>query len=540
MANLGPSPDPHDFRRLVEELRHSDLLGAAGGTVDVRETHASVVFLTQTEAYKLKKPVNLGFLDYSSRRRRALMARREVNLNRRLAPSVYLGVERLVRRADGSLAFGHAGPALDYLVHMRRLADSESLAARLHTGLVTVSDIRRVADRIAAFHASAAVAPARYGRRAHLQRNTAENLDAIACGSGTWLSRPVVDELDRRMRDFLAISEPLFAARIAAGLIRDGHGDLRCEHVYLSGDAIHIIDCIEFASRFRKGDVGLDLAFLAMDLATSGAPDLAKALVEQYARATHNDLGGLLPFYMAYRATVRCKVALVRATEMEFEASQRESASREALRYLYAALRFIRMDETPWLIAVGGLTGTGKSTTAQLLASVLPAEIVSADETRKRLAGLGPNQHRYDAPGEGIYSPETTARVYAALGARAEAALAAGRWLILDATFRRRADRDAVRAVAARYAARFLFVQCTAPDEIVRARLDARTAAGGDPWSDGRLEVYLGQRAGYERVDGDETPTAIALDTELAPYEQANRIIADLAGEDSVDRHDHS
>ncbi|MBA4179138.1 MAG: gluconate kinase [Anaerolinea sp.] len=518
-----------DVSHLVTELRDSGLFGCGPRLIEVRQTHASVVFLTPSDVYKLKKPVNLGFLDYSTLRRRALMARREVDLNRRLAPSVYLGVKRLVRAPDGSLGFSDRGPAVDYLVHMRRLPDQSSLAARVASAEASEADVRRVARRIAAFHAAAAPGPARYGSGALLWRNASENLASLDSPAGRLLARPMGEEVGAFLRDFLHSRKEALAARVAAGKVKDGHGDLRCEHVYFEGDAIQIIDCIEFCSRFRFGDVALDLAFLAMDLAVAGCPRLARALVEEYELASGDGLAALMPFCMSYRATVRSKVALVRAGEPEFGVAGQGSACLEAARYLYAALRFSRGDETPWLVAVGGLTGSGKTTAARLLSAVLPAGVVSADETRKRLAGLGPDEHRYLPAGEGLYSAEMNRAVYRRLAERAEAALRRGEWAILDATYRRRADREALRELARRLGARFLFVECTAPEEVVRARLAGREARGGDPWSDGTWETYRSQQASFEPLAGPERADSMVLPTALGQMEQANRVLGRLA-----------
>lgn len=518
-----------DVSQLVAELKSSSLFGCDPGLIEVRQTHASIVFLTPTDVYKLKKPVDLGFLDYSTPRRRALMARREVDLNRRLAPSVYLGVKRLVRATDGRLTFADRGPAFDYLVHMRRLPDESSLVARVASGKAGEREVRTVARHVAEFHAAAAPAPERYGGAALLWRNARENLASLDSPAGRVLIRLMGEEVGQFMRDFLGSHKAALAARVAGGKIRDGHGDLRCEHVYFEGDAVQIIDCIEFCSRFRFGDVALDLAFLAMDLAASGFAPLARALVDEYKLASGDDIATWMPFYKAYRATVRCKVALVRAGEPEFSVGERDSARLEAARYLYAALRFGRGDERPWLVAVGGLTGTGKTTAARLLSAVLPASVISADETRKRLAGLGPNLHRYLPADEGLYSPEMNRAVYQQLAEQAEAALSRGQWVILDATYRRRADREVLRELAGRPGAKFLFVECDAPEDVVRARLAGREARGGDPWSDGRWETYCSQRVSFEPLSGPEHSDSVVLPTELGCIEQANLVLQRLA-----------
>jgi predicted kinase len=255
-----------------------------------------------------------------------------------------------------------------------------------------------------------------------------------------------------------------------------------------------VIDCIEFNQRFRCIDVASDLAFLVMDLATSGYPDFADMLLDAYVAASSDDVRPLMPVACAYRAFVRGKVALLRAGEGELGEEARAAALLDARKAFFHALRFAREERRPLLVLTGGLTGTGKSTLARGLAPALGAMIVSADETRKRLAGLGAYERAGDGQDTGIYAPEMNARVYAALGEAARGALARGRSIVLDATFRRAADREAMRDIAAAALAQFLAVSCTAPDEVVRARLEARAAGRGDAWSDGTWDVYLAQR----------------------------------------------
>lgn len=518
------------FAALLAEIQQAPIFGCDPALVELRQTHASAVFLTPSEVFKLKKPVNLGFLDYSTRRRRALMARREVDLNRRLAPGVYLGVRRLVRTPGGSLALDAPGETLDYLVHMRRLPDEASLAAHLAAGLVSEEEVRRVARLIATFHATAALAPARYGSPALLARNARENVAVLRSPLGAGLSRPLVERLETSFAAFLRDNRDVLVARVRAGRIRDGHGDLRAEHVYFDGNEIQVIDCIEFASRFRCGDVALDLAFLAMDLAASGHQRLAGALVEEYSRAAGDDVAGVMPYFMAYRASVRSKVAVVRASSPGFSDSERAAAVIEAARYLYAAVRMAEGRDAPQLIVVCGLTGSGKSTVARLLARVLPAKPVSADETRKRLAGLGAHEHPRAAIDEGIYDPRMSRAVYAALRDHAAGRIRGGGWALIDATFLRRAERDAVRDLAAALGVRCLIVECTAPETVVHERLERRVRSGGDPWSDGTWETYQSQLAKGEPLSADEREGVLTVDTTNDDLVLVNAVLERLAG----------
>jgi aminoglycoside phosphotransferase family enzyme/predicted kinase len=497
---------------LMEALRDASLY-PGGGPVEVRQTHISAVFLTPGDAYKLKKPVDFGFVDYSTLRKRAIYCRREVELNRRLAPDVYLGVERLTEAPGRGLRIGGSGRTVDYLVHMRRLADGDTLAARLTDGRAGAAEVAEVARVIARAHAAAPGAPKAFARGGALRAVVEENFRQAAALAPRATSARQFAEILERTRGLLAAARPKLAERAAAGRVRECHGDLRCEHVYIEGaaQAISVIDCIEFNQRFRCIDVASDLAFLVMDLATSGYPDFANVLLDAYVAASGDDVRPLMPVTCAYRAFVRGKVALLRAGERELGEEARAAALLDARKAFFQALRSARGEWRPLLVLTGGLTGTGKSTLARALAPALGATIVSADETRKRLAGLGPFTHASAGPDTGIYAPEMNARVYAALAEAAREALARGRSIVLDATFRRAGDREAMRTVAAAAGAQFLAVGCTAPDEVVRARLEARAAGRGDAWSDGTWAVYLAQRE--ELTTADAAGGLLPVDT---------------------------
>lgn len=481
---------------LLDALRIPAFYGA-DGPVEVRETHASLVFLVGSDVYKLKKPVSFGFLDYSTLARRKLMCHREVELNRRLAPGVYLGVVPVVRGPAG-FALGGRGEVAEYLVHMRRLDDDRSLAALARRDEATERQVRAVARRIAAFHATAATgrAIAAFGRPAAIARNHEENFAQVAPFVGRAISRGTFDEVAATARVFLRDQRDLLEARVEGGYIRDGHGDLRAEHVYLE-DGIEIIDCIEFNRRFRYADTAADLAFLAMDLDASGAPDLSRALLDEYRRAPGSEVGPVLPFYLAYRAFTRGKVACFRAEQPGQDARARDAEVLEARRFFHLALEYARGNRRPTLLLLSGLTGTGKSTLSSALGEVLAAKVVTADAVRKQLAGINAGAHADEPLDAGLYSPETNVRVYGELLAAAEEALTRGRNVILDATYRRRADRDAARFLARRLGARFAVVECVAPEGVVRERIERRRAEGSS-WSDGRWEVYLHQRETFE------------------------------------------
>jgi predicted kinase len=262
------------------------------------------------------------------------------------------------------------------------------------------------------------------------------------------------------------------------GSVRDGHGDLRLDQIYFDEQGrASILDCIEFNDRFRFGDVASDIAFLAMDLENRNRRDLAEYFLAAYARAAGDfDLYLLVDFYESYRAVVRVKVAEIRGAREEAEAYFR--TAQHCLR---------RTPATPWLVAVGGGIGTGKSTLANRLGEEFARPVIDTDRTRKQMAGLSPSRPGTEAPWSGLYDKAHTDRVYGEALRRAGAVLASGRTVVVDATFRSRRHRLAAKKTAADHGARFLFVECRSDPEVCRERL--RQRAQGPGWSDGREEI---------------------------------------------------
>jgi hypothetical protein len=495
-------------------------------SVELRQTHISYVILAGADVYKVKKPVRFAFLDFSTLARRRHFCEEEVRLNRRLAGDVYRGVLAIVRRDGGfALAPADAAGAVEYAVHMRRLPADRVLSHLLDAGLADAALIDRIAIRLAAFHASADTGPeiARGGDPAEIRRLMDADFAEVAALHGDTISAADDAALQRWCHARLEALTPLLRRRQASGRIRDGHGDLHAEHVYcLDADSLVIVDCIEFNPAFRRRDVAADLAFLAMDLAYHGRDDLAARLVATYAeRAADPELPALIPFYACQRAYIRGKVDSLKARAPEVEAADAADARASARRHFALSLRYT-WAETPALVIVCGLSGSGKSTVAAALAARTGFAHLNSDRTRKALAGLAAT----DRGGPELYTPARNAATYAALLAAAAAALAGGGGAILDATFQRRAHRDRAAAVAAAAGVPLLVVECRAADEVIRQRLAARSARADDP-SDADWAVYERQRASYEPVAGDEphvtVDTGRPADAVLTEIEDALR-----------------
>jgi aminoglycoside phosphotransferase family enzyme len=419
-------------------------------TVDLVQTHISYVFLAGDEVYKVKKPVRFSFVDFSTLERRRHFCHEEVRLNRRLAPHVYLGVVAICRAgAAYRLGAEDDDAAVEYAVRMRRLPADRTLDQLLDRGEVTPAMIDQLARRLAEFHRRAEAGPqvTANGDVAAIAAVLEDNYGGMRPFRGTTIAAADDDAIQEFSRDFLRRQAPLFRRRQAQHRIRDCHGDLHSEHICFDGEPI-IFDCIEFNPKFRYCDTASEIAFLAMDLDYHERPELARHLASVYAvHADDPELPGLVPFYQCYRAYVRGKVDSLKSAEEEVEAAERERARTSAQRHFALAYRYT-WAYRPCLVAIAGLSGTGKSALASVLQTRTGFVHINSDVVRKRLAGLDAEARVAVGYERGLYSTEHSRRTYAAMLAAAEVHLRAGRGVILDATFQRRADRDAARALA--------------------------------------------------------------------------------------------
>jgi aminoglycoside phosphotransferase family enzyme/predicted kinase len=498
-------------------LRTAGARGGAGARATLRVTHASWVILTESEVFKIKRPVDLGFLDYRTLEDRLRACQEEVRLNARLAPDVYLGVVPVRHTRDGYALDGD-GPIAEWAVHMRRLPDAASAAAALRAGTLDAPALESVARRLAAFLGQARSTPS-FGTPAALAANVDENFSQARPFVGTLLDGATFEEARAFQHAALARHAGRFLERIADDRIREGHGDVRLEHIYFAaGQDPVIIDAIEFNERFRCGDVAAEIAFPAMELEAAGRPDLAAGLIARFAEAS-DDFGlyPVLDFYLSYRAWVRGKVAAFVAADAGVAADLRAAKADEARRCfgLARAAAAPPLDR-PFLIAVGGLIGSGKSTLAEALGRRLAAPVAGSDRTRKAQAGLGAT----DRAGADLYAPEARDRVYEEILRRAGRALEAGRGALVDATFSTRRWRARAAAVAKAAGAAFVLVEARAPVELLRARLAARALAPSvSDATEGLLDAFV---RGWEPVTGGDAEAVLAIDT-AQPIEAAER-----------------
>jgi aminoglycoside phosphotransferase family enzyme/predicted kinase len=441
-------------------------------SVTLATTHASWAFITDDEVWKVKRPVNFGFLDYSTPDKRRHMCEEEVRLGARLAPDVYRGVVPLYRGPNG-LSFVGPGPVVDTAVRMRRLRDADSARALVDDGRLSRAQLGQLAARLADLYAEAPVErgvaePARFAA------NIAENHQQTLPHVGRYVDADLLEHLHQWQQGALAAGTALLQQRMDEGRIREGHGDLRLEHVFFPQGAAQpvVIDPIEFNRRFRCLDVALDVAFLAMELDAAHRSDLAAMFFSHFARAA-NDFGfyPLLDLYLSYRAWVRAKLACFVAADPGTDPAKSARKAKEAAALFGLALGYTRPKTScRHVIAVGGMIGSGKSTLADALVGELEIPAVATDATRKANAGLRPQ----DRGGQELYSAEVTERTYRDVMHKAQQVLSSGRGVVLDATFAHRDSRAAARDLAQREGRPFLFVELTCDEPTLRERLRAR------------------------------------------------------------------
>jgi uncharacterized protein len=520
-------------RALVAALQRPDAYPhAVDAPIRVAETHISWVLLTGQYAYKIKKPIKLSFLDYSTLERRHRLCEEELRLNRRLAPALYLGLSvvggpRRNPRVDG------AGPPLEYAVRMRQFAPADELGNLLAAGTVTERDVAALGAGIARFHAMAAPAPeaSDHGRPQTVHRVTMDNFTELRSlpESGDWNAG--LAALEARLSVLQRRQRPLMEERRRHDRVRECHGDLHCGNVVRWDDVLTPFDGIEFDPALRFIDVVNDVAFLTMDLAERGHPALRRAVLQAWLDTSGEWPGlPLLPYYEAYRALVRAKVDALRAMQLEAGSAGRAAAVADCRRYLaWAAARVA--PRRPALLITCGLSGSGKTWLACRLAERLVALHLRSDVERKRLAGLAAYEDSRSPPDAGIYTLEYNERTYRRLLECAAASLAAGEPTIVDAACLRRHERQRFLALAKEQAVPCAIVHCHAPDGILRERVRARSAARSDA-SEAGLDVLARQPSYWEEFGSEELPRVVAVDTsDAASILTAMEGLARLAGD---------
>jgi hypothetical protein len=468
----------------------------------------SFVFLTGDYAYKVKKPVNLGYLDYTTLEKRRFFCQQELELNRRLSPDVYLGVEPIVKR-DGQISIGGEGEVIEYAVKMKQLPRERTMDRLLVQNQVTREMVTAVAQKVADFHQKARTNPdiSAFGKLEAILVNTEENFTQTEKYIGTAITPQQYHSIKAYTDSFANENESLFDKRVKEGRIRDCHGDLHAAHICFS-EGIQIFDCIEFNDRFRYSDVANEVAFLAMDLDHYQRADLSQIFLDAYTGFSHDaEMPKLFNFYKCYRAYVRGKVACFMLDDPYIK--EKNAALTAAQTYFDLAHRYTRGKQM--LLITAGLVGTGKSTMAESLSRSLGMTVISSDVTRKNLASIPLNEHRFAPFKNGIYSPGFTQKTYDTMFAQAKKLLAQGQSVILDASFKKRDYRLQAKKLADEAKVDFAILECTLDESNVKKRLEQRLKEGSV--SDGRWEIYQSQKKDFDKIDEFPPENHVVLDT---------------------------
>ena len=487
---------PDNQRDVIDFLSKAASYGTAVERVDLIETHVSLVFLAGDRVYKLKRAVKFPYLDFSTAEQRMTTCKAELALNRRTAPELYLEVRALVRTITGVIAFATGGPAVDWVVVMRRfdqaaLFDELAKSRRLNVSLMTA-----LADHIAAFHHAAEPRPDRGGTAA-LSAIVETNHRCLMAAREAGFAPEHIIEIRQQSSERLAAVGTLLDRRAAAGKVRRGHGDLHLRNVCLFEGRPTLFDCLEFSDELASVDVLYDLAFLLMDLEHRGLGDFANRVLNRYLDLTGEDDGlAAMPLFLSMRAAIRAHVTAA-ATERA-EPAAKPGMGAEARSYLDLSARLLR-PRSCRLVAIGGLSGTGKSALAAGLAPSLGARVLRSDVIRKRLFGVAP-ETRLPAS---AYAPQVSRRVYRTLARQAADTLAANYSVIIDAVSLKPAERRSFAEIAAAAGVPFLGLWLMASEEAMDRRLRARRRDASDA-SPEVLAEQLRQNAGtmdWVRID---------------------------------------
>lgn len=490
------------------------------------QTHLSHLFLTEGRVYKLRKPVDLGFVDFTTREERNADCVREVLLNRRLAPDVYLGVAPLV--TDGrkcwtgsiSESANLGSGAQEHFVVMRRLRDDRDSLSLLRKGILSEVQIDRVARRIANFHERNNLGkPAPFATAEWYARCVGPVEDcfhALFAALEDGELREQLAETADVMRAFAKRHAQRFEGRRLAGRAVDGHGDLHLQHIWFENDDADpvIIDCLEFSEELRKIDTASEVAFTAMDLRYRDQQVLADRFLRTYASERDDfDLYAVVDYFIAYRALVRAKVAAITSVDASIGSGQRSRAAASAGHHLELAAEVMGSGPQGSLVLVCGVVGTGKSTVADALAEQLGGVVISSDRVRKQLADLPPSSRVRALPDEGFYAPDAVERTYLALFERARPIVDSGRVAILDATFSRRHHRTMAADLAAELGVGQRIIEVRCAPEIARTRLARRETEGASA-SDAGPAFYERSVTRFEPVEESERPHVVRTDVD--------------------------
>jgi len=497
---------------LVEKLRQPSAYTHPVEKIEVVETHISLVFLTGQYAYKIKKSVNLGFLDFSSLENREHFCREELRLNRRLCKELYLDVLPVTMQG-GNVMIGGKGNIVDFAVKMLQFERSQEVDTLLASNRITGDHIDRISRIVSAFHESAPAAgpDTPYGRAEILIKPIRDNFTEAERLKSERKEKALLKILKQWTEKEYSHLMPLFSRRKAQGAVRECHGDMHTGNMVLWKKSIMIFDCIEFNPLLSTIDVMSEIAFLVMDLKHSGHPEYAWRFLNNYLSLTGDYEGlPLLRFYMTYRAMVRAKVTAIRHLQ-EKNREEKEKTLAEHHSYISTALA-CSSPAHPGLILTCGVSGSGKTSVAREIASHIPAIHIRSDIERKRLFGLKQfDRSGWDLSRE-MYSEKSSRKTYTRLFEIASTCLMNDYTVIVDATFLRREERERFMALSRNAQCPVFILHCTAPVKLLEERVTARNLSGGDA-SEADRSVLMEQLRHLSSFSTEEQSTTVTIDT---------------------------
>ncbi len=481
------------------------------GPVSCIETHVSWVFLAGDYAYKVKKPIQLRFLDYSTQERRAWLCHEELRLNRRHAPDLYLDVVPIGGTPTGPRVGDVTTPPFEHALRMVQFDTSQELTHLLQANAVSLQECAALGSRMAAMHAAAPSADPHslHGEPDALHRTTLDNfaeISRVLCDAAVAAQ---LQRLQAHLQTLFDRCRTRMSERRSRGYVREVHGDLHCGNVVRWRDTLVAFDGLEFDPALRYIDVISDIAFLTMDLGVNGRDDLRRETLQAWLTANGDfDAVALLPYYEGYRALVRAKVAALRGIQTQAVTVESMSLARQYLDWARARIARPR----PLLVVMAGLSGSGKTWLAQRIAHDIGALVLRSDIERKRLAGLQPLQSSASAPDADLYSVAFNVRTYDHLRVCVERCLQGGESVVIDAANLRHDERDRFLAIAHDHSAQSVIVHCMAPLEVRRARVASRAASGADA-SEATLDLLDRQPSYWEPFGEQELEHLVTVDT---------------------------
>jgi len=491
--------------KMIADLQSADAYPYQVEQITLIQTHISYVALLPYYVYKIKKPVNLGFLDFSTLEKRRKQCEKEVKLNRRLSSNMYEGVVP-ISRIDSSLKIEDDSNIVDYAVKMKRLSEEGFLNRKVEQGNLTKEDIDRVVEVLKSFYGSQGSSPeaAEWGRPQNLMISIQENFEQTARFQGDLLRESTCRVIQSFQAQFMCCHFRLMNQRRAEGKIIEGHGDLRLEHIHFTSDEVRIFDCIEFNDRFRFNDTANEVAFLAMDLDYHDQSDLAVYFIRRMSETLNDpDLPVLIDFYRNYRAYVRAKVQSLKTLESEISEEQKKISRKAATELYRLALNYSVNGLKPMVIIIMGSIGTGKTTVAENLSEALGWEVIRSDRQRKELAGVPLTQRSGPAERKRLYSQKMTGKTYNTLKNHAIKRAKQGQSSLLDATYGKKELRYDLQKSLYSHGIPYCFAELSVSKEKIKKRLRERESSP-QQISDARIEDFHKLINMYEPPDALE------------------------------------